>query len=81
MDGGSLTLPDAKNPAAINFPQIVFDTETVCVIPLSFFTSSALCTIIDKGPLLSFKRANSLLTQTKGNMVLDIKSLNSIFGD
>ena len=81
MDGASLTLPDAENPAAIDFPQILFDTEAVCAIPLSFFTSSALRTIMDEGPLMSSKRANPLPNQAKGNMVLDIKSLASAFGD
>ena len=69
------------HPLRFPFPQIMFDTEMNCAIPLTFFTPSALRAIHDEGPMMPTRKVNPRPGESKGITVLDIEKLQARFGD
>ncbi|PPQ87735.1 hypothetical protein CVT25_014420 [Psilocybe cyanescens] len=75
MQGTQLTLRDPLALASFTLPQIMFDTENLVAIPLSFFTQKNLRYIIDDLASLPTKKVNSCSGDLKAMYILDIEKL------
>ena len=80
MDGSKLNPRSAANAVEILFPQILFDTEFEVAVPLSFFTHSNLCYIIDHASTLPTRRANGRSDGKKGPIIIDVDKLAKKLG-
>jgi len=80
MDGSKLIPRSAANAVEIAFPQILFDTEFEVAVPLSFFTHSNLCYIIDHASTLPTRRANGRSDGKKGPVIIDVDKLAENLG-
>ena len=80
MDGSLQTPHVIDVPAAIIFPQILFDMENCVSLPLPFFLNKSLCYIIDKAATLPTIKSNPLVGETKGISIIDVKKLSATLG-
>jgi hypothetical protein len=80
MFGASLVDSNALEPTQFDFPQIMFDTERYCAIPLPFFTHQNLRYITDNTALLPTRKANPLPGESKGCYILDVEKLSTTLG-
>ena len=80
MDGLLQTPRVIGVPAAIIFPQILFDTENCVSLPLPFFLNKNLCYIIDKVATLPTIKSNPLVGETKGISIINVEKLSIVLG-
>jgi len=80
MFGASLVESNALEPTQFDFPQIMFDTERFCLIPLPFFTHQNLRYITDNTALLPTRKANPLPGDSKGCYIIDVEKLSLTLG-
>jgi len=80
MFGASLVESNALEPTWFDFPQIMFDTERFCSIPLPFFTHQNLRYITDNTALLPTRKANPLPGESKGCYIIDVEKLSLTLG-
>ena len=80
MDGANQIERVVGEPVPIEFAQTLYDTELCAAIPLPFFLSKNLRTLIDESATLPTVKSNPLPGETKGIYILDVEKLSTRFG-
>jgi len=67
-------------PIPIKFPQSLYDTEACVTVPLPFFLTQNLQTLVDKASILPTVKSNPAPGEMKGIYILNIEKLSAHFG-
>jgi len=66
-------------PIPIEFYQSLYDTEICVAVPLPFFLTWNLQTLVDEASTLPTVKSNPVPGETKGTYILNIDKLNSLW--
>ena len=80
MDGSNHIERVVGEPIPIEFPQSLYDTEICVAVPLPFFLTRNLRSLIDEASTLPTVKSNPAPGETKGTYILNIEKLSARFG-
>ena len=80
MDGTNHVERVVGEPIPIEFCQSLYDTEICVAVPLPFFLTRNLRTLIDEASTLPTVKSNPVPGETKGIYILNIDKLSTRFG-
>jgi len=80
MDGANHVERVVGEPIPIEFSQSLYDTEICVAVPLPFFLTRNLRTLIDEASTLPTIKSNPAPGETKGTYILNIDKLSGHFG-
>ncbi|EDR00156.1 uncharacterized protein LACBIDRAFT_334387 [Laccaria bicolor S238N-H82] len=80
MDGTNHVERVVGEPIPTEFSQALYDTEICIAVPLPFFLTQNLCTLIDEASTLPTVKSNPAPGETKGIYILNIDKLSTRFG-
>jgi len=79
MDGSNHVKGVVGEPIPIEFPQSLYDTEICVAVPLPFFLTWNLWSLVDEASTLPTVKSNPALGETKGTHILNIEKLSTCF--
>ena len=80
MDGSNHVERVVGEPIPIEFPQSLYDTEICVAVPLPFFLTRNLRSLVDEASTLPTVKSNPSPGETKGIYILNIEKLSTRFG-
>lgn len=80
MDGSNHVERVVGEPIPIEFPQSLYDTEICVAVPLPFFLTRNLWSLVDEASTLPTVKSNPAPGETKGTYILNIDKLSVCFG-
>jgi len=80
MDGSNHVERVVGEPIPIEFPQSLYDTEICVAVPLPFFLTQNLRSLVDEASTLPTVKSNPAPGETKGTYILNIEKLSTRFG-
>jgi hypothetical protein len=80
MDGSNHVERVVGEPIPIEFPQSLYDTEICVAVPLPFFLTRNLRSLVDEASTLPTVKSNPAPGETKGTYILNIEKLSTRFG-
>jgi hypothetical protein len=80
MDGSNHVERVVGEPIPIEFPQSLYDTEICVAVPLPFFLTRNLRSLVDEASTLPTVKSNPAPGETKGTYILNIDKLSARFG-
>ena len=80
MDGSNHVERVVGEPIPIEFPQSLYDTEICVAVPLPFFLTRNLRSLVDEASTLPTVKSNPAPGETKGTYILNIEKLSLHFG-
>ena len=80
MDGSNHVERVVGEPIPIEFPQSLYDTEICVAVPLPFFLTRNLRSLVDEASTLPTVKSNPAPGETKGTYILNIEKLSARFG-
>ena len=80
MDGSNHVERVVGEPIPIEFPQSLYDTEICVAVPLPFFLTRNLQSLVDEASTLPTVKSNPAPGETKGTYILNIEKLSTRFG-
>jgi len=80
MDGTNQVERVVGEPIPIEFPQSLYDTEICVAVPLPFFLTWNLRTLVDEASTLPTVKSNPAPGEAKGIYILNIDKLSARFG-
>jgi len=80
MDGSNHVERVVGEPIPIEFPQSLYNTEICVAVPLPFFLTWNLWSLVDEASTLPTVKSNPAPGETKGTHILKIEKLSTCFG-